>query len=64
MRIGLVDVDGRGGYPNYALMKLSAWHKAQGDSVEFANPLFGEYDRVYLSKIFHVYTRQYRCVEL
>ncbi len=39
MRIGLVDVDGHG-FPNLALMKLSAWHKAQGDGVEFADPMF------------------------
>lgn len=51
MRIGLVDVDGHN-YPNYALMKLSAYHKLRGDSVEWANPLFGEYDRVYMSKVF------------
>lgn len=52
MRIGLVDVDGHGGFPNYALCKISAYHKSQGDSVEFANPLFGEYDKVYMSKVF------------
>ena len=51
MRIGLVDVDGHH-YPNLALMKLSAWHKAQGDSVEFADPMFGRYDKVYMSKVF------------
>lgn len=33
-------------------MKLSAWHKSHGDSVEFANPMFGRYDRVYMSKVF------------
>lgn len=33
-------------------MKLSSWHKAQGDKVEFAAPLFGRYDRVYQSKVF------------
>lgn len=32
MRIGLFDLD-RTGFPNVALMKLSAWHKAQGDTV-------------------------------
>ena len=37
MRIGLVDVDGRN-FPNLALMKLSAWHKLRGDTVEFADP--------------------------
>lgn len=30
--IGLFDLD-RTGFPNVALMKLSAWHKAQGDTV-------------------------------
>lgn len=50
MRIGLVDVDGHN-FPNLALMKLSAWHKAQGDSVEFAIPLL-RYDRIYKSKVF------------
>lgn len=52
MRIGLVAVDGHSNFPNLALMKLSAWHKAQGDLVEWATPLFGEYDRVYKSKVF------------
>ena len=51
MRVGLVDVDGHN-FPNLALMKLSAWHKSQGDMVEFANPMFGKYDRVYMSKVF------------
>ena len=32
-RIGLIDVDGHH-YPNLALMKISAWHKEQGDDVE------------------------------
>lgn len=52
MNIGLIDVDGHNGYPNLALMKISAFHKAQGDNVEWANPLFGDYDRVYKSKVF------------
>lgn len=51
-RIGLVDVDGHN-FPNFALMKISAYHKAQGDVVEWADPLFGGgYDKVYMSKIF------------
>ncbi len=33
MRIGLVDVDGHN-FPSPPLMKLSAWHKQQGDTVE------------------------------
>lgn len=53
--IGLIDVDGakKTGnlFPNLALMKLSAWHQAQGDRVEWCFPL-KRYDRVYASKIF------------
>jgi len=47
--IGLCQVDGS--LPNLALMRISAWHKAQGDSVEWFMPLM-KYDRVYASKIF------------
>lgn len=50
MRIGLFDVDGHN-FPSLPLMKLSAWHKAKGDFVEFAMPL-AEYDRVYVSRVF------------
>ena len=38
-------------FPNLALMKISAWHKAQGKTVEWWNPLYN-YDRVYSSKVF------------
>lgn len=51
MRIGLHDGDGQTDFPNYALMKLSAWHKSIGDTVEWWNPLL-PYDRVYSSKVF------------
>lgn len=52
MRIGLLDVDGHN-YPNIPLMKLSAWHKKQGDHVEWYQPLFsGHMDKVYMSKVF------------
>lgn len=50
MKIGLIDVDSHN-FPNLALMKLAAWHKAQGDSVEWWWG-FGSYDRVYMSKVF------------
>lgn len=50
--IGLIDVDGTGNFPNIALMKISAWHKAQGDRVEWYTPWRSEYDRVYMSKVF------------
>lgn len=52
MKIGLIDVDGHN-YPNLPLMKISAWHKAQGDSVEWYEPMFsGHMDKVYMSKVF------------
>lgn len=55
-RIGLIDVDGHN-FPNIPLMKISAWHKKQGDSVEWYEPLrhgFPEkpLDKVYMSKVF------------
>lgn len=50
MKIGLIDVDGHN-FPNLALMKISAYHKAQGDTVEWCFPL-DHYDIVYQSKVF------------
>ncbi|MFT8313204.1 MAG: radical SAM protein [Clostridium sp.] len=50
MKIGILDVDGHN-FPNLALMKISAWHKKQGDEVEMFFPLM-HYDRVYMSKVF------------
>lgn len=50
MYIGLYDVDSHN-FPNLALMKISAWHKQQGDHVEFAIPLV-HYDKIYVSKEF------------
>lgn len=57
MNIGLIDVENYDHigdcFPNLVLMKLSAWHKAQGDNVEFYEPLFsGHKDIVYMSKVF------------
>lgn len=61
MKIGIIDVDGyhkkkKFGatiYPNLALCKISAYHKAKGDSVEWYDPMFTGYcDIIYLSKIF------------
>ena len=37
MNVGLHDAD-RNDFPNYALMKLSAFHKQQGDAVEWWLP--------------------------
>lgn len=63
MRIGLIDVDGHN-FPSLPLMKISAYHKAKGDSVEWYQPLLhstGEpLDRVYMSKVFsNEYTPDY-----
>ena len=58
MRIAIhdADADHLGGidkFPNYALMKISAYHKSIGDTVEWFSPLYSEaYDKVYSSKIF------------
>lgn len=52
MNIGLIDVDGHN-FPNLALMRISAWHKAQGDQVEWHHDdMFHHYDLVYMSKVF------------
>ena len=63
MKIGLHDAEKEHfrktkTFPNFALMKISSWHKHRGDAVEWWNPLF-RYDRVYSSKIFD-FTTFYR----
>ncbi|WP_196606549.1 radical SAM protein [Pectinatus frisingensis] len=62
--IGLIDIDSHAGFPNLALMKLSAWHKKQGDNVYLLNPsdvlngdalslpLFVSYDKLYAACVF------------
>lgn len=50
MNIGLIDVDSHN-FPNLALMKISAYHKAQGDNVEWCIPML-HYDIVYITKTF------------
>lgn len=51
MKIGLIDVDGHN-FPNLALMRISAYHKARGDEVEWWWTDMIHYDVVYMSKIF------------
>ena len=51
MKVGLIDVDGHN-FPNLALMKLSAWHKAGGDTVEWWVGNLIHYDLVYKSRVF------------
>jgi len=57
MRVLLVDADSQKGFPNLALMKLSAYYRAKGDQTELirgipAGPPLGDYDRAYISCIF------------
>ena len=68
MRIGLIDVDGHN-FPNIPLMKISAWHKQQGDEVVWYEPILHSYpnepmDIVYISKVFgDEYSKDYEyCV--
>jgi len=52
MKVAIFDVDSK--IPNLALMKLTAYHKQCGDSVELYSPLFKkDYDKIYASKIFN-----------
>ena len=65
-RVLLIDVDSHN-FPNLVLMKLSAYHKAEGDKVNFikltpedkkliltGQPMWfdGEYDRIYAACVF------------
>ena len=58
--IGLIDIDSHSNFPNLALMKLSAWHKEQGDKVFLlkaddvllGNSLFTSWDKLYAACIF------------
>ena len=65
MKIALVDMDyeyrksigrpPRHRFPNFALMRISAWHKAQGDTVDWY-PLPMEIpDKIYVAKCFTWY---------
>ena len=51
MKVGLIDRDDTN-FPNLALMKISAFHKKQGDSVDWYDWTNGHYDKVYVSKVF------------
>ena len=50
IKIGLIDVDGHN-FPNLALMKIPAYHKSKGDTVDWCNRI-EKYDIVYKSKVF------------
>ena len=50
-KIGLISVDSHN-FPNLALMRISAYHKAKGDAVEWWWSDLEHYDIVYMSKVF------------
>ena len=51
-KIRLIDVDGHN-FPNLPLMKISAYHKNQGDEVKFYEPLMDKnLDIAYVAKVF------------
>lgn len=50
-RIGIMSVD-KTRFMNLALGKIAAYHRSIGDIVEWVQPMFWDYDRVYQSKIF------------
>ena len=56
MLIGLIDGDRKKykhKFPNLALMKISAYHKSLGDTVEWVFPIEQKhYNKVYISKVF------------
>lgn len=58
IKVGLIDVDGRR-WPNLCLMKLSAYHKERGDTVEWHDGR-KRYDIVYMSRVFtDTYSKDY-----
>ena len=56
MKVGLIDVDRftypKSKFPNLALMKISAWHKKNGDEVKWCTNAMEHFDLVYQSKVF------------
>lgn len=67
MKIGMIDCDKKNEkniFPNLPLMKLSAWHKQQGDSVEWYDALMsGHMDKVYVSKVFSFSADYEYCID-
>ena len=69
MKVLLVDADSKKGFPNLALMKLSAYHKNKGHNVDLIKgiptspPLF-HYDKSYISEHLSKIYQQYHCQEV
>ena len=59
MKVGIYCPD-ETGFPNYALMTISGYHKAKGDIVEWYNPLwYDTYDKIYCSSCFDFSSKEY-----
>lgn len=58
MRVGLIEFPRKSTLPNIALMRLSAWHKAQGDTVLLDPMPLDGCDRLYVSTLFTWQRRQ------
>ena len=58
MNIGIIDAEivgkSKHRFPNLCSMKISAWHKLQGDKVDLllSYDNISQYDKVYISKVF------------
>lgn len=58
MKVGIIDAEiigkNKHRFPNLACMKLSSWHKKNGDDVRLITNYndIGEFDKVYISKVF------------
>lgn len=60
MKIAIYNVDTEASIPNLALMKIAAFHKERGDSVEHYAPLdTATYDKIYASTVFSFSDRSY-----
>lgn len=58
MRVGLIEFPRKSTLPNVALMRLSAWHKAQEDAVVLNPVPLDGCERVYISTLFTWQRRQ------
>ena len=57
-RVGLIEFPRRSTLPNVALMRVSSWHKAQGDTVLLNPTPLDRVDRLYVSTLFTWQRRQ------
>lgn len=62
--VAIHDAEHNSGFPNFALMKISAWHKSQGHKVVWFCGLEQQfYDKIYSSKVFD-FTPIDHCIDM